>query len=113
MSKPNYIEKGSRWGRGLIGKTRKNELIAQGRVRHVRVGRILYVLEPFADAMIRIAAEDAAAGHRPSYNTDPVNRKRVAAAGERRREKAAAHPSGAGWAEPAELRAAWRGDDYP
>jgi hypothetical protein len=56
---PTYIQKLSRWGTGVVGRSWKYEQLAAGRLKTIRVAGIIFVIEPFPAAMARLAAEDA------------------------------------------------------
>jgi hypothetical protein len=58
---PGYVARFSSWGDGVLGRSKKFQLKAAGRLPVSTVGGQVYVHEPVDAAIARISREDAAA----------------------------------------------------
>jgi hypothetical protein len=58
---PGYVARFSSWGDGVLGRSKKFQLKAAGRLPVSVVGGQVYIHEPIDQAIRRIAAEDAEA----------------------------------------------------
>ena len=57
---PGYVARFASWGDGVLGRSKKFQLKAAGRLPVSTVGGQVYVHEPVDQAIARISREDAA-----------------------------------------------------